>query len=423
MIETLYQKFLTYPVICTDTRNIVTDSIFFALKGANFNGNEFAKKALQNGAKFAVIDEEEYAINDQCILVEDVLKTLQKLAKYHRSQLKIPVIGITGSNGKTTTKELIYSVLSRKFNVFATQGNFNNHIGVPLSVLSVNNRHEIAIIEMGANHVGEIAELCEISDPDFGIITNIGKAHLEGFGSYENIKKGKSELYRHIQTKNGKLFVNVDDKLLVELSNNIEIIGYGVSTKAGYTGELLSGNPLRLSINKKHISTNLIGDYNFYNALAAACIGNYFGVSQSKIINGLESYQPDNNRSQLIKKGTNAIVMDAYNANPVSMQLALENFKNIKATKKIVVLGDMFELGKYSGEEHQKIVDKLTQLKFTKCILVGNEFQKTTRPKNYLGFNTSEDAANYFKQNPPINTTFLLKGSRGIKLEKVLETI
>lgn len=428
-ITELYQLFKEYPNICTDTRSIQPHSLFFALKGENFNGNQFAEKALQNGAAFGIIDEPKFLTNDNLILVDDVLTTLQNLAKFHRSQLTIPVIGITGSNGKTTTKELTHSVLTQKYNCFATKGNLNNHIGVPLSLLSINSSHEIAIIEMGANHVGEIKDLCAISQPTIGLITNIGKAHLEGFGGFEGVKVAKSELYKYLEQKDNPVFINGDNKILEELSDGLFKISYGQEEQNHIIGKT-DNKKEQLSIAWKkrgyfgysqEIKTHLVGHYNLENVLAAICIGNHFEVSEEQIATGIESYLPSNNRSQLIKKGTNHIILDAYNANPVSLKAAIENVLNSNHATKYIIAGDMKELGQYSEPEHQSIVDLIVDHKLN-AFLVGPEFQKT----NYGNIKTFKDTlslSNYIKDNPISDAIILIKGSRSIGLEQTLDVL
>lgn len=431
-IKGLYDHYLKHPFVSTDTRSLKHGSIFFALKGEKFNANDFAEQALEAGCSLAVIDEKEYKKSDNYILVNDVLETLQELAKYHRLQLKIPVIGITGSNGKTTTKELIAAVLNKKYKTLATHGNLNNHIGVPLTLLSITKEHEMAVIEMGANHIGEIAMLSEIVQPDFGIITNIGKAHLEGFGSPEGVIKAKSELYRYIEKTLGTLFLNKDNSLLNSLASTPKIITYGTDENNDCIGKLLNLTPFvelewKARNEKKYneiIKTQIIGKYNFENILAAICIGNYFKVSAADIRDAIEKYIPSNNRSQIITKGTNTILLDAYNANPTSMQAALENFSELKAENKMLILGDMLELGNESKKEHKNIIEELKRRGFTNTILVGKEFTNASKDQNlFLTFNTSDEAAEYLKDKNIQNHSILIKGSRGIKLEKLTELL
>jgi len=370
-IDELYKLFTQSSGVCIDTRKINNDCLFFALKGENFNGNKFAKNAIENGASFAIIEEEEYQISNKFILVNSVLETLQKLANHHRKQLNIPIIGITGTNGKTTTKELINIVLSEKYKTTATLGNLNNHIGLPLTLLSIPKDSEMAIIEMGASHRKEIEFLCKIAEPNYGIITNIGTAHIEGFGSYEGVKKTKNELYEYIKSKKGKVFVNQNDKVLQELSKDIERINYGNSDF-----QLLSSSPsVQLKWKKKLITSQLYGKYNYNNILTAICIGNYFRVPENQIVQAIESYIPSNNRSQIIKIDSNIIYLDAYNANPTSMTAAIDTFAENTAPNKLMILGDMLELGKISQKEHQKIVDKVQKFNLT-TIFVGEAFKE-----------------------------------------------
>lgn len=423
-IEGLYNLFLQHPVICCDTRNIIPGSIFFALRGTNFNANEFAKEALRKGCTYAVIDEEKYYA-EGCILVNNVLKFLQKLANHHRKQFTIPVIGITGTNGKTTTKELTASVLSKKYNTLFTKGNLNNHLGVPLTLLNLTREHGIAVIEMGANHIGEIEQLCLIAEPDFGIITNIGKAHLEGFGSYEGVIKAKSELYKYIREKEGQLFVNADDDLLMELSAGLKRITYGTTITSNFKGiwdtdSFLAKGKIITDGKLLEVSSSLAGTYNFYNMLAAACIGEYFEVTPEQIKEAVEGYVPSNNRSQIVKKGNNTIWVDAYNANPSSMKNAIENFTGIHSSGKILILGDMFELGDESLTEHQAIADLIEKYNnWSGVYLIGKEFKQVKSSANL--FTTIDDFIKWFTEHPIENSTILLKGSRGIQMEKVLE--
>lgn len=427
-IASLYAIFRSYPIITTDSRNIPANSIFFALKGANFNGNSFAEEALSKGASYAVIDEPEFAINDRTVLVDDVLSSLQQLAQYHRNQLGIPILAITGTNGKTTTKELITAVLSKKFKVNSTKGNLNNHIGVPLTLLSMNEQTEFGVVEMGANHPGEIKTLCDIANPDFGLVTNIGKAHLEGFGSFEGVIKTKSEMYDFIRNKNGKCFLNADNPLLINQAKGIELISYGESTDYFMAGQLASTDNylvVKALFTKGwlYLKSKLIGDYNFENLLAAACIGKYFDVDPLLIQEAIAEYTPSNNRSQLIKKATNTIIMDAYNANPTSMMAALSNFASIPHENKCVILGDMLELGDTSAEEHQKITDFIEEQTFAEVYLVGPQFKNTTDRTQKKKFEQVELLTIYLKTQPIENKLILIKGSRGIHLEKVLELI
>ncbi|MGE5394214.1 MAG: UDP-N-acetylmuramoyl-tripeptide--D-alanyl-D-alanine ligase [Candidatus Saccharibacteria bacterium] len=427
-IASIYQLFKQYPVVTTDTRNIPANSIFFSLKGEKFNGNSFASEALQKGAAYAVIDEAAYAVSDRMILVDDVLKCLQQLANYHRRELKIPVFAITGTNGKTTTKELIAAVLAKRYRIHFTQGNLNNHIGVPLTLLSMTSQTEMAIIEMGANHPGEIRMLCEIADPDFGLVTNMGKAHLEGFGSFEGVIKTKSEMYDYLRQKGGKCFINADNPLLIKQAGILEQITYGKTSGCYLMGELAS-TEYHLVVKALfpkgwlYLKSKLIGDYNFENLLAAACVGKYFEVDPLLIQKALEEYTPSNNRSQLIKGESNTIIMDAYNANPTSMMMALTNFVGINNDNKCLILGDMLELGEVSDAEHQKIVDYIEANTFPEVMLVGPQFKKTTAGQEKKKFDNVELLFNYLQTHPVNNKLILVKGSRGIHLEKILELI
>lgn len=426
----LYEIYKQHPTISTDTRIIAKDSIFFALKGANFNGNTFAGKALELGAAYVVVDEKEFQLNDKCILVNDVLTALQELANHHRKQLNIPIIGITGSNGKTTSKELLYAVLSRKYKTLATKGNLNNHIGVPLTLLSITNDVEIAIIEMGANHQHEIEFLCNIAQPEFGLVCNVGKAHLEGMGGYEGVKKTKKELYDHLRLNNGIAFVNSDDINLIEMSAGVEKKEYfGSQTNARVCGRILNSDPfLSIEIKLKgitefsKINSHLVGDYNLNNILGAICIGDYFDVQMSEMIAGIESYEPSNNRSQAVKMGSNNVIMDAYNANPSSMSAAVLNFSKVHAENKMLILGDMFEMGEESMREHLTMIELVHQLKFTNVLFVGKDFS-ASKKYEFNFFETTEEAKSFLENNKPKNSTILVKGSRGMKLETLTEEL
>ncbi|TXB65233.1 UDP-N-acetylmuramoyl-tripeptide--D-alanyl-D-alanine ligase [Vicingus serpentipes] len=419
-IKELYKLFSNSSGICTDTRKIEKDCIFFALKGDNFNGNKFAQNAILNGASISIIDEKEFFINEKTILVDDVLSTLQKLANYHRKQLNIPFIGITGTNGKTTSKELINSVLSQHYNTAYTQGNLNNHIGVPLTILSIKKDCEIAIIEMGANHIGEINDLCKIAEPNYGIITNIGTAHIEGFGSKEGVIKTKNEMYNYI-SKNGRLiFCNNDDPLLQKISLSLNKYTYG-KKEADCTSELLTETPnIKLKWNNQDVNSNLYGNYNFYNILLAICVGQYFKVPSKKIIKGIETYVSSNNRSQLIKLKDLEIYLDAYNANPSSMDVAINSFATTKKSNKLMILGDMLELGKVSVDEHQNIINKAYELSID-TIFVGEHFSNVKDKYNFSYFKNSEDLIQHFDKKVINYSSILIKGSRGIRLEKVAE--
>ena len=414
-LKELHQLYSKNYRIDTDTRNIRKDSIFFALKGERFNGNHFAKQALEKGAAYCVIDEKEFEIPGATILVEDVLNTLQELARYHRRELGIPIIGITGSNGKTTTKELINAVLQTQFKTSATEGNLNNHIGVPLTLLSFSPDIEIGIVEMGANHQKEIEFLCSICEPDIGYITNFGKAHLEGFGGIEGVIKGKSELYAYLRQHQKTVLVNTHDPKQIELTQGIERFELSDSVIKA------SEQPfLEVVYQNQHICTKLVGAYNLANINAAISMGDYFQISLENIIAGIENYAPSNNRSQLIKKVSNALLMDAYNANPSSTKLALQNFNTIEHHKKVVILGDMFELGESSIKEHQNIVDFCENLELHRLIFVGKHYAQTTAKESYT------DLPALIKEltSHPLEDCFvLIKGSRGMALEKLVPLI
>lgn len=424
--ENIYQLFNDFPKISTDSRKIEKGSIFFALKGDNFNGNKFAADSLKKGAEYSIIDEKEFVISNRTILVNSVLETLQDLANLHRKKLGIPILAITGTNGKTTTKELVSAVLSEKFKVSFTEGNLNNHIGVPLTLLKMNAKTQFGVVEMGANHLGEIAELCKITEPNFGIITNIGKAHLEGFGSFEGVKKTKAELFNYIKEKNGTFFYNSDNSILKTLAADYKNkITFG-HENANLTGELLQSPPfvhIKTNFEKGvlYLNTNLIGDYNFENILAAACIGNYFNVDPLQIQKALKKYQPQNNRSQLIKKGALEIIMDAYNANPTSMQASIKSFLANNNGDNYLILGDMLELGKYSHDEHTKILNLITELKATNVFIVGPIFTEIGIEFNFKTFLNISELNEFLRKEPIKNGNLLIKGSRGIELEKVLE--
>jgi UDP-N-acetylmuramoyl-tripeptide--D-alanyl-D-alanine ligase len=425
-IEALYSRYLKHPKITTDSRNIKPGSIFFALKGANFNGNKFAAEALKKGAVFAVIDEKEYAVSEKTILVDDVLKTLQTLAKHHRNQLDIPILGITGTNGKTTTKELISAVLEKKYNLSFTQGNFNNHIGVPLTLLRMNKQTQFGVVEMGANHIGEIAELCQIANPNYGIITNVGKAHLEGFGSFEGVKTAKGELYKFIEKNGGTIFLNADNNILRSLAIGIKNkITFGTS-EASFTGEAIESPPfvhVRVNFPKGvlYLNSNLTGGYNFENIMAAACIGNYFGVDPLQIQDAIKNYTPTNSRSQLLTKNKLTIWLDAYNANPTSMAASIKSFLSNKVDEKYLILGDMLEMGQYSDEEHTKILELITNKNVDTIFLVGAEFAKANSKFGFHSFLHIDELCSYLSENLIKNGNILIKGSRGIQLEKVLD--
>ncbi|MCL2682815.1 MAG: UDP-N-acetylmuramoyl-tripeptide--D-alanyl-D-alanine ligase [Bacteroidales bacterium] len=421
-LEGLYAQYLEHPIISTDTRNLIPNSIFFALKGEHFNANAFAASALDNGCVLAVVDDPKVAVDNRYILVDDVIKYLQDLATHHRKQLDIPVIGITGTNGKTTTKELLNAVLSTQFKTHATQGNFNNHIGVPLTILSTPKHTEILIVEMGANHAGEIAELCEIAQPNFGIITSLGLAHLEGFGSFETIVETKTALYRSVKKNNGLVFVNNEIDRLMAHSEHQNRLTYG-SEHGDFTGRLVDdGIFVSLNYKSQIIRTQLTGDYNFSNVLAACAIGDYFKVSIENIKFGLENYTPSNNRSQLIKTDKNTIILDAYNANPTSMAAALESFAKLNCDKKFFVLGDMLELGNDSLVEHQHILSLVQKLNLHEGIVVGKIFQSFFL-ETIFAFENADEARDFLNGQAFDGYTFLIKGSRGIRLETVIDVL
>lgn len=424
-IPSLHHYFLQSSGISTDTRKINKNDFFFALKGENFNGNLFAQEALDRGAFKVIVDDENFhKTTGETILVENVLLALQQLASFHRKYLGLPIISLTGSNGKTTSKELINAVLSQKYSTVATEGNLNNHIGVPLTLLKMNRETEIGIVEMGANHLGEIRMLSEIAQPDYGYITNFGKAHLEGFGSLEGVVQGKTELYQFLKKHNKKIFVNAEDPKQMANSEEMDRITFGTN-KQDFNIQLLdSSHHLLVAFNGIQIQSNLVGAYNFANLSAAIAMGAYFKISPEKIKAGIEGYIPSMNRSQLISKGTNTILMDAYNANPTSMLAALENFKQAKGNNKIMFLGDMFELGKEAEVEHQSIVNFLERNIFGSVFLVGSNFYKTTSNASHIKkFETFDTLKTALEQDSPKNTTILIKASRGMALERILNSI
>jgi len=421
-IDELYEIYLQYPSIETDTRKLKKGDLFVALKGLNFNGNEFAQKAIDAGAAYAVIDEQKYA-SDKTILVEDALLALQQLAHHHRRLFPIPFIAITGSNGKTTTKELIRAVLSSSYKTYTTEGNLNNHIGVPLTILKIKRDAQMAVIEMGANHQKEIASYCKIAEPTHGLITNCGKAHLEGFGSEEGVKKAKGELYDHLRENDGIAFIMWDYDYLRQMSKEIPTVFKYGTAGADIIGETIENDPY-LSVKfisgyQGNINTQLVGSYNLPNVLAAVATGKYFDVEEEKIRKAIENYVPSNSRSQLIQKGTNTIILDAYNANPSSMQLAIENFANAKNENKILALGSMAELGESSLQEHANIIQLIGKHTWKHVILVGKNFNAIQH--SYMHFSFPEEACAWLKKQNLTNTYFLIKGSRSTEMEKVLE--
>ena len=448
-MENIYEKFLESSGVSIDSRNCPKDAMFIGIKGANFDGNTFVEKALEQGCKYAITDNAEIGVgNPNIIHVQDSLKTLQDLAHYHRMMFDIPVIGITGTNGKTTSKELISSVLSKEYNVLYTQGNLNNHIGVPLTLLRLNRSHNIAVVEMGANHPEEIEFLCKIARPNYGIITNVGKAHLEGFGSFEGVKKTKGELYDFIHSVDGKIFLHADNPHLCEMANavtepvevpafanSLETIKYGEADENFVSGNIVSCTPyinvdLRLNGNVSgektsyKIETNLIGDYNLSNILSAACIGRYFGVMDEEIVSALQEYTPTNNRSQCTRTEKNTLIVDAYNANPTSMEAALKNFSKIETTSnKVLILGDMKELGEDSEAEHQKVLALIQSLGFTGSYFVGSEFAKVAGSEFSKCFENVESLAEYLTANPISDSTILIKGSNSTRLTKIVDSL
>jgi UDP-N-acetylmuramoyl-tripeptide--D-alanyl-D-alanine ligase len=423
-IEQLYSIYRHNPSVQTDTRKLKRGDIFFALKGPNFNGNLFAKQALDAGAAYVVVDEEVDFTSNKVFKVKDVLYALQQLALFHRRQFNIPFIAITGSNGKTTTKELVHAVLSSKYKTYTTQGNLNNHIGVPLTILSIDGDAEMAVIEMGANHLKEIESYCQIALPTHGIITNCGKAHLEGFGGIEGVRKGKGELFDYLRPNSGTAFVMWDYDYLQNMSKGIPtVIKYGTGPGNDITGNLIQSEPF-LSVSFTHgaaideLKTQLVGNYNLPNILAAVAVGKHFNVSDEKIKQAIETYAPSNSRSQLIQRDSNNIILDAYNANPTSMKAAIENFAGIKANNKVLMLGGMMELGAESLEEHRAIVDLIKKYNWQEVVLVGGDFLKIDHP--FTKMNSSAEAAAWYRSKQFHDTYFLIKGSRSMQMEKVI---
>lgn len=430
-IAELYSLFLQYPLVTTDSRMCEKDSIFFALKGARFNGNQYAEKALEAGCAYAVVDEwpEGVAADERIIRVDDVLQSLQQLATCHRRKLKIPVIGITGTNGKTTTKELIAVGLARKFKVAYTQGNFNNHIGVPLTLLSMNQSHEIAVVEMGANHPGDIRQLCEIAEPDYGLITNVGQAHLEGFGTFGKLVATKGELYDYIRAHGGKVFVNRENKIIYDLSEGMDRILYGRDDPSLFaSGTLGDATPFmafdwRRSDRSYRVRTRLVGAYNFDNAIAAVAVCSFFGIDGESISNALETYEPSNHRSQFRRTEQNDLIIDAYNANPTSMHASVEFFASIPTSlPRMVILGEMKELGEVRDEEHKKLVHYLRELAFDRVYLVGEAFRKWVVPSDaFLCFTDVDELIGELCREPVREHYILLKGSHSLHLEKAID--
>jgi UDP-N-acetylmuramoyl-tripeptide--D-alanyl-D-alanine ligase len=424
-MEELYSIYRQYPSVQTDTRRLQNGDLYFALKGPNFNGNAFAQQALEKGAAYAIIDEEEHATEGKTILVDDVLTTLQQLALHHRRQFSIPFLAITGSNGKTTTKELIHAVLSTTFITYTTEGNLNNHIGVPLTILKIKADAEMAVIEMGANHQREIASYCEIALPTHGLITNCGKAHLEGFGGVEGVRKGKGELFDFLRSGGGTVFLMKDYDYLQEMSKGIQkFFTYGTKD-AEVTGDVSQSDPL-LQVQFTNglageIKTQLVGTYNLPNVLAAVAVGKFFGIEEEKIRTAIESYAPSNSRSQLLQRGSNQVILDAYNANPSSMKAAIDNFARAEGREKILVLGAMAELGEESVAEHRSIVEEIDRHRWKAVLLVGGDFLKTNH--SYLSFSRPEEAGNWLQAQNLHDSKLLIKGSRSMQMEKVLNSI
>ncbi|MCJ8165486.1 UDP-N-acetylmuramoyl-tripeptide--D-alanyl-D-alanine ligase [Pontibacter sp. E15-1] len=424
-IAYLYQKYLECRHVSTDSRATQEQSLFFALNGPNFKGAKFAVAALEKGAKYAVVDDPALAA-DNVLVVDDTLQALQELARHHRQQLSIPVVGITGSNGKTTSKELIYAVLSRKFNTLYTQGNLNNHIGVPLTLLRITPEHEMAIIEMGANHIGEIALLCSIAQPTHGLITNIGKAHLEGFGSLEGVARGKSELYMHLLNAGGTVFINTGNEHLMRMSRRIEHKVTYPAPGDYYHSELLEASPYVVYRDEagNEVQTQLVGSYNYENMAAAACIGKYFGVPLQEANAAIAGYSPENNRSQVLQKGSNTIILDAYNANPTSMAAAVRNFGAMRAPRKVVILGDMFEMGEESAAEHRALGEAVAEQPFDAVLLCGQDMRHAAAVSNdFLYFETKNALQQWLQEHPVAESYVLVKGSRGMGLETLVEEL
>ncbi len=442
--EDIYQLYLQHPAISTDTRKIAPGSLFFALKGDKFDANTFAEKAIEAGAAYAIIDNPAYALGEKYILVNDGLTALQKLAAHHRRQLTIPIIGLTGTNGKTTTKELINAVLSQRFNTLATEGNLNNHIGVPLTILKITAEHEMAVIEMGANHQREIALLCSIAQPTHGLITNVGKAHLEGFGGVEGVRKGKGEMYDYLAPKNdeekaidkqnGVAFINSDDAVLMAMKEErglSNVIYYSKNENSDniISGKLLDSSPLlvlewtdNLEGGTYTVPTHLTGAYNLDNILVAICIGSTFGLTPEEISDGIAGYEPKNNRSQIQRTVTNTLICDFYNANPSSMFVAIDNMDKMQGSHKVLILGDMFEMGSDSTAEHLSVLQKAMEADVQERIFIGKDFfsQKSGASENATFYLTAEDAIAGLKANPITNATILIKGSRGMALERLV---
>lgn len=432
-IESLYHLFKEHPIICTDSRKVAAGCIYIALKGANFDGNAFAKAALDTGAVCAVVDDASVVDDERYVLVDDGLLTLQRLARHHRNQFSIPIIGITGSNGKTTTKELIHAVLSQRYRTLATVGNLNNHIGVPLTLLGLDDRHEMAIIEMGASRQGDIAELCDIADPDFGLITNIGKAHMQTMGGLEGVFITKTELFRHIAKRSGMLFVHSCDRRLVDAAKGVRMFTYGALPTDDVSGRIVrDGHFVSVQWHGRDesgwedvpiVRTNLTGTYNLPNIMAAVAIGKHFGLADDEMARGLTDYVPSNNRSEVRQSGTNLLVLDAYNANPSSMSVALDNLMAMESNRRSVILGEMLEVGPTSSEEHRAVCERLLQLGLVNVLLVGKEFMNHRDAFPFRFFLSVDELILWLAENPLHNETVLIKGSRGNRLEKAADLL
>jgi len=431
--EELYRLYTRNPAVSTDSRRVERGDMFFALKGENFDGNRFAAQAIERGAHRAVIDDPGAGKGEQYILVNNVLQSMQQLARFHREQLGIPVIAVTGSNGKTTTKELITACLSRRFSTTSTRGNLNNHIGVPISLLEITPGDEIAVMELGANHRGEIAGLCGIASPDYGLITNIGKAHLEGFGSGEGVRLAKGELYEYLGSRGKKIFVNGDDEMLVQMAAAVGtgLVLYGQGDESLVWGRILKADPLlsmelvygegsKGKAERMVVETRVFGTYNLANYLAAACIAEYFSVDRTAVREALEAYSPDNMRSQLVKSGSNLVVLDSYNANPASMRAAIRDFARMENEDKVLILGDMLELGEYSLREHAELLDFIQEHEFRAVYLTGSNFSCLEAGEPFRVFKTTRQLAAFLEEHPPRDSAILVKGSRLLALEEIL---
>ncbi len=423
-LNELYKLYKQSYLITTNTRSNLKNSIFFSLKGDNFNGNTYAEIALKKGANYAIVDEKKYQTSERIILVNDSLKTLQDLSSYHRKQLNIPIVALTGSNGKTTTKELIHTVLNQEFECVATQGNLNNHIGVPLTLLSMTPDTEIGVVEMGANHHDEIDFLCNIAHPDFGYITNFGRVHLEGFGSLTGVIEAKTEMYRYLQKRDKNIFINANDPIQIKETEGMQTITF-CAEKSNFPIQFIKANPfVKVRFNNKLVTSKLIGKYNFTNIAAAISIGSYMDIPDDKIVEAIENYVPTNNRSQIIKKGTNQIILDAYNANPNSMEVAIENLSQLTAKNKIAILGDMFEVGEGSVKEHEKVVELTQNSSINKTYFIGNIFSEIDiQSPKIIQFNTFDDFKNSFESYQFSNAIILIKASRGMALERVIDLL